>query len=134
VQHAAHRLVLLQPARDLERARLVAREPHVERAESADREEEVVGARVLPEVARGVAQPRPPRLVRDDGAGSRSEWPPGYFVATCITRSAPCSNDGKFAPVAQVLSWITAAPRARATRAIAGKSWISKVFDPGLSR
>ena len=57
-------------------------EPHLERAHAAQREEEVVGARGLPEVARGVAQPRPPRLVRHHradqhvGVPRRDTWSP----------------------------------------------------------
>ena len=63
----------------------------------------------------------------------RSEWPPMYFVAALMAMSTPCSNGLKYRPVAQVLSSMTRAPRARAASAIAGTSWTSKVSEPGDS-
>ena len=68
VQHALHRRVLLRAgARSRARSPRAA-QPHVERAHAAQRQEDVVGARVLAQVARGVAQPRPPLLVGHDRA------------------------------------------------------------------
>ena len=63
----------------------------------------------------------------------RSEWPDRYFVPASIAMSTPWAWGGKKSGVAQVLSIRTQAPRACATSAIAGTSWISKLCEPGDS-
>ena len=53
---------------------------------------------------------------------STSECPFRYFVAECITMSAPHSSGRQFTGVATVLSTSTFAPAAWATSQIAGRS------------
>src|SRR5690349_13895681 len=65
MKDALHRRMRLEGARHLERRGLVALEARGERSHAAHREEDVVRARRLAEVARGVAKPRPPSLVGD---------------------------------------------------------------------
>ena len=63
----------------------------------------------------------------------RSEWPERYFVPASTAISAPRAWGGKNKGVAQVLSRIVQMPLDRASAAIAGTSWISKLCEPGIS-
>ena len=123
-----------QPRRHRQRVLLVARHPHRERAQAAQAEEAVVGGRrdthVGPQaVQRADASPRS----RRSRPSSTSECPPMYFVAACTDTSTPWSNARKPSGVAHVLSRMTCAPCAWATRAIAGTSCTSNVSEPGDS-
>ncbi len=55
------------------------------------------------------------------------------LVPASTARSTPWECGEKKSGVAQVLSMMTQAPRACATSAIAGTSWISNVSEPGDS-
>ena len=54
-------------------------------------------------------------------------------MQACIETSAPRASGWQNSGEAQVLSTISTAPRSWAAAASAGKSWISKVSEPGDS-
>ena len=134
MEHPRHLRLLLQPARDLEAALLVPLQPDGERAQAAQRQPGVVGAGGLAEDAAGLLEPsaRSPRSPSPSRASDRH----GRRYIWCRRGSrgrSPAAIAGKKSGVAQVLSIRVTRPRAFAAAQIAGTSWTSKVWVPGLS-
>ena len=123
VAHDLHPLVPREVVGELRGRCARALQPQRERAHAADRE---VG---LQRAGRGPGQLAPlaqPARGSSDAAtaapSSRSEWPPRYFVAECMTRSAPSSSGRWTSGVANVLSTTTSASGLRGAAQIAGRS------------
>jgi len=69
------------------------REPHRQRAQAAQRQEDVVGpaqtpSRRMPSAICGQAL-----ALAEMVPNMMSEWPPIYLVAACMLMSTPCSSE-----------------------------------------
>ena len=110
-----------------ERERLALRlaQAQLHRAQAAQREIDVFGARRNRERVDRLRKRGNQASLPETRPSSRSEWPDRYFVPASTARSTPCACGGKNSGVAQVLSMMTQTPRSRAAAAIAGMSCMS---------
>ena len=96
MQHAQDLRPLRQPARDAQARLVVAREPHAERAQAAQREIHVVGADAQAHGVDDVSLSAGSVFaLADTQPNMMSEWPPIYLVPAWIDRSTPFSKARK---------------------------------------